>query len=69
LLFVVVVYYLFCRLDNWYNYEEWREGDRLVKKSRYIPKNRRSLIEKMNNKKAPVEEILKVLSNKGKRKK
>jgi hypothetical protein len=52
----------------WYHYEEWRSGDRLSKKSKYIPSRMRSQIEKMNNEKAPVEEILKVLSNKSKRK-
>jgi hypothetical protein len=51
----------------WYHYEEWREGDRLTKKSKYIPKTMRSLIEKMNDEKAPVEEILKVLRNRKKR--
>ncbi|MGL5075785.1 MAG: hypothetical protein ACRDBG_08070, partial [Waterburya sp.] len=45
----------------WYHYEEWRKGDRLTKNSRYIPKKMLSQIEKMNNEKAPVEEILKVL--------
>jgi len=45
----------------WYHYEFWREGDRLTKKSKYIPKTMRSQIEGMNNEKAPVEEILKVL--------
>jgi hypothetical protein len=45
----------------WYHYEEWREGDRLSKKSKYIPKTMLNRIEQMNNEKAPVEEILKVL--------
>lgn len=53
----------------WYHYEEWREGDRITKKSKYIPNNLRAQIEKMNNDKVPVEEILKVLSNRSKRKK
>jgi hypothetical protein len=48
----------------WYHYEEWEGGDRTSKKSRYISQNKRSQIEKMNNEKVPVEEILKVLSQK-----
>ena len=47
----------------WYHYEEWREGDRVTKKSKYISKRKRSLVEKMNSEKAPVAEILKVLRN------
>jgi hypothetical protein len=53
----------------WYHWEIWREGDRITKKSKYIPNHQRSQIEKLNNKKVPIEEILKVLSNKSKRKK
>ncbi|MBE9044884.1 hypothetical protein IQ255_10780, partial [Pleurocapsales cyanobacterium LEGE 10410] len=45
----------------WYHYEEWKEGDRTAKKSRYIPKSRRSQIEKMEAEKVSVKEILKVL--------
>ncbi len=45
----------------WYRYEEWESGDCLLKKSKYIPKSKRSQIQKMNDEKAPVEEILKVL--------
>jgi hypothetical protein len=45
----------------WYHYEEWREGDRLNKKSKYIPKTMLNRIEQMNSEKVPVEEILKVL--------
>ena len=52
----------------WYHYEEWREGARVTKKSKYIPKNKRAQIQKMNNDKVSVEEILKVLRNKSKRK-
>ena len=50
----------------WYHYEFWQSGDRLTKNSKYIPKTMRSQIEKMNDEKAPVEEILKVLKNKSK---
>jgi PIN domain nuclease of toxin-antitoxin system len=36
----------------------------LTKKSKYIPKTMLNRIEQMNNEKAPVEEILKVLRDK-----
>jgi hypothetical protein len=45
----------------WYNYEEWFSGDRLIKKSRYIPKRLLSRVEKMEAEKAAVREILVVL--------
>jgi len=45
----------------WYHYEEWKEGDRLVKKSRYIPKRLLARVEKLEGSKAPVREILEVL--------
>jgi hypothetical protein len=45
----------------WYNYEEWREGDRLTKKSRYIPRRLLTRVEKLEAEKAPVREILEVL--------
>ena len=47
----------------WYHYEIWSKGDRITKKSKYIPQTMRSQIEKMNDEKAPVAEILKVLRN------
>ena len=52
----------------WYHYEEWQEGDRLSKKSKYIPKKMRSQIERMNNEKAPVEDILEVLKSRSNKK-
>ncbi len=45
----------------WYHWEIWREGDRLTKKSRYIPKRLLARVEKMEAEKAPVREILEVL--------
>jgi hypothetical protein len=45
----------------WYCYEEWREGDRLTKKSRYIPKRLVARVEKLEKEKAPVREILELL--------
>jgi hypothetical protein len=45
----------------WFHWEIWREGDRLTKKSRYIPKRLLSRVEKMEASKAAVREILEVL--------
>ncbi|WP_449002929.1 hypothetical protein [Myxosarcina sp. GI1(2024)] len=45
----------------WYHYEEWQEGDRLTKKSRYIPKRLVARVEKMEAEKVSVREILGVL--------
>ena len=52
----------------WYHYEFWHSGDRVTKKSRYIPKNKVSKVERMNSEKVPVEKILKVLKSRSKRK-
>ena len=54
--------------QTWFHYELWDKG-RQVKSCAYIPKAKRSQIQKMNDEKTPVEEILKVLSNRSKRKK
>ena len=53
----------------WYHYEEWWSGDIYIKSSKYIPKKLEAKIIRMNNKKAPVEKILKVLESKSKRRK
>ncbi len=45
----------------WYHWEIWREGDRLTKKSRYIPKRLLAKVEKLEASKAPIVDILKVL--------
>ncbi len=45
----------------WYCYEEWQSGDRLTKKSRYIPKRLVAKVERMNQEKVPVSQILEVL--------
>ena len=45
----------------WYNYEEWSEGDRVMKKSRYIPKRLVPKVERMNGEKVAVRKILEVL--------
>ena len=54
--------------ETWFHYELWDKG-RQVKSCAYIPKSKRSQIQKMNAEKVPVEEILKVLENRSKRKK
>ena len=53
----------------WYYYETWSEGSRMVQSSKYIPKKMESKIIRMNNEKAPVEKILKVLESKSQRRK
>ena len=53
----------------WFHWEEWREGERLVQSSKYIPKKMEAKIIRMNKEKAPVEQILKVLQNRVKKKK
>ncbi|MFP4409991.1 hypothetical protein [Coleofasciculus sp.] len=45
----------------WYHYEIWQEGDRLLKKTKYIPKRLLSEVQRLDQQKAPVREILKVL--------
>ena len=52
----------------WYHYEEWREGDRTSKKSKYISKGLVTRVEKMEREKEAVEEILKILRHGSKRK-
>ena len=53
----------------WFHWQVWRDGETVIKKSRYIPKNKVSKVERMNDEKAPVEKILKVLESKSKRRK
>jgi hypothetical protein len=48
----------------WYHYEEWRSGDRLTKKSRYIPKQLLARVEKLEADKIAVRQILEVLGKK-----
>lgn len=52
--------------QTFYHYELWDKKNRQVKSCEYIPKKMRSLIEKMNDEKAPVEEILRVLRDRKK---
>jgi hypothetical protein len=54
--------------QTWFHYELWDKG-RQIKSCAYIPKEKRSQIEKMNAEKAPVEEILRVLKAKSRKEK
>lgn len=45
----------------WYHYELWEKGDRLIKSTKYIPKRLLGDIQRLEQEKAPVREILKVL--------
>lgn len=47
----------------WYHYEKWRSGDRIIKKSRYIPKRLVKNVEGLEAKKMTVQKILTVLRN------
>ena len=53
----------------WYHYEEWREGDRTTKKSRYISKRLVARVQTMEAEKEPVTKILEVLISKDRRSK
>uniref|UniRef100_A0A0C1RC23 DUF6788 domain-containing protein n=1 Tax=Tolypothrix bouteillei VB521301 TaxID=1479485 RepID=A0A0C1RC23_9CYAN len=48
----------------WYHYEVWIEGDRITKKSKYIPKRLLTKIQELEAQKAGVTEILEVLGGK-----
>ena len=45
----------------YYHYEFWNGGDRLIKSTKYIPKRLLQRVEQLEQEKAPVREILKVL--------
>ena len=45
----------------WYHYEIWSKGDRIMKKSRYVPKRLVPKVERMNQEKVAVSRILEVL--------
>ena len=47
--------------EAYYQYEFWSEGDRVVKSSKYIPKGKLATVQQLDEQKAPVREILKVL--------
>ncbi|MGB6296551.1 MAG: DNA N-6-adenine-methyltransferase [Rivularia sp. (in: cyanobacteria)] len=48
-------------LQAYYHYEFWSGGDRLVKSSKYIPKRLLSQVQRLEAKKSPVKEILRLL--------
>ncbi len=45
----------------WFHWEEWREGETVIKKSKYIPKRLVPKVERMNQEKVSVSRILEVL--------
>jgi hypothetical protein len=45
----------------WYHYEFWEGGERLIKSSKYIPKGKLAQVQRLDDEKAPVREILKLL--------
>ncbi|MGB3654152.1 MAG: hypothetical protein WBA41_23485, partial [Rivularia sp. (in: cyanobacteria)] len=47
--------------EAYYQYEVWKDGDRLVKSSKYIQKRLLSQVQRLESEKAPVKEILKLL--------
>lgn len=53
----------------YYHYEFWQDGDRLIKSSEYIPRKMEAKIIRMNGEKVSVDEILKVLRDRSKKKK
>ena len=47
--------------EAYYQYELWKDGDRLVKSSKYIPKRLLPQVQRLESEKAPVRKILKML--------
>lgn len=45
----------------YYHYEIWDQGDRLIKSSRYIPKRLLNQVIALDQQKAPIKDILKLL--------
>ena len=45
----------------WFHWEVWRDGETVTKKSRYIPKRLVPKVERMNQEKVAVSQILEVL--------
>ena len=48
-------------LEAYYHYEFWDSGERHIKSSKYIPKGKLERVQRLDNQKAPVREILKLL--------
>jgi excinuclease UvrABC nuclease subunit len=51
--------------EAYYHYEIWEKGDRLIKSTKYIPKKLLPEVQQLNDEKAPVREILKLLGGIG----
>jgi hypothetical protein len=47
--------------EAYYQYEFWESGNRLIKSCKYIPKGKLAAVQRLNDEKAPVREILKLL--------
>ncbi len=47
--------------EAYYHYEIWEKGDRLIKSTKYIPKKLLPEVQQLNDEKAPVREILRLL--------
>jgi phage N-6-adenine-methyltransferase len=47
--------------EAYYHYEFWNGGDRLIKSTKYIPKRLLAQVQRLEEEKAPVREILQVL--------
>ncbi|BAY87775.1 hypothetical protein NIES267_72990 (plasmid) [Calothrix parasitica NIES-267] len=47
--------------EAYYQYEFWKDGERLTKSSKYIPKRLLSQVQRLEAEKAPVKDILKLL--------
>jgi hypothetical protein len=45
----------------YYHYEVWSQGNRIVKKSKYIPKQLLPFVEELDAQKVPTKEILRLL--------
>ena len=45
----------------YYQFEFWEEGDRVIKSSKYIPKGKLAQVQRLDEQKAPVRKILKLL--------
>lgn len=47
--------------ESYYQYEFWSNGNCLIKSSKYIPKSKLAQVQRLNEEKAPVRDILKLL--------
>ena len=49
-------------IQYWYHFELWKDGDRLIKSTVYIPKGKLEQVQSMEQEKRPVAEILSLLN-------